>query len=63
MRLLTLPLTVLTLGLFALVVNAVMLLLTSALDASYKVDGFVPALLASVLISIVSTVLNWFIKD
>jgi putative membrane protein len=62
-RLLTLPLTVLTLGLFALVVNALMLLLTSALDTSYSVDGFVPALLASLLISVVSTVLNWFIKD
>ena len=62
-RLLTLPLTVLTLGLFAVVVNTVMLLLTSALDASYSIDGFIPALLASVLISIVSTILNWFVKD
>jgi putative membrane protein len=62
-RLLTLPLTVVTLGLFALVVNALMLLLTSVLDTSYSIDGFIPALLASILISIVSTVLNWFIKD
>jgi putative membrane protein len=62
-RLLTLPLTMLTLGLFALVVNALMLLLTSALDTNYSVDGFIPALLASILISVVSTVLNWFIKD
>jgi putative membrane protein len=61
--LLTLPLTVVTLGLFALVVNALMLLLTSAIAGSYSVDGFLPALLASILISIVSTVLNWFIKD
>ena len=62
-RLLTLPLTLLTLGLFALVVNALMLLLTSALDSSYGVDGFIPALLASIFISVVSTVLNWFIRD
>jgi putative membrane protein len=61
--LLTLPLTVVTLGLFALVINALMLLLTSALDTSYSIDGFIPALLASILISIVSTLLNWFIKD
>jgi putative membrane protein len=61
-NLLTLPLTVLTLGLFALVVNALMLLLTSWLVGTYTVDGFIPALLASLLISIVSTVLNWFIK-
>lgn len=59
--LLTLPVTVITLGLFALVINALMLLLTSALVGDYHVDGFIPALLASILISIVSTVLNWFI--
>ena len=59
--LLTLPLSVLTLGLFALVVNALMLLLTSAVAGSYSVDGLWPALLASILISVVSTVLNWFL--
>ena len=59
--LLTLPVTVITLGLFALVINALMLLLTSALVGDYHVDGFVTALLASLLISMSSTVLNWFI--
>jgi putative membrane protein len=62
-KLFTLPLTVVTLGLFALVINAAMLLLTSALASSYSIDGLIPALLASILISVVSTVLNWFIKD
>ncbi len=57
--LLTLPLTILTLGLFALIINALMLLLTSALVPSYQVDGFFPALLGSIAISILSTVLNW----
>jgi putative membrane protein len=59
--LLTLPLTVITLGLFALVVNALMLLLASALSGSYNVDGFLPALIASIVISIISTILNWFL--
>jgi putative membrane protein len=55
---LTLPLTILTLGLFALVVNALMLMLTSAFSASYAVDGFWSALLGSIVISILSVVLN-----
>src|SRR4051794_10933985 len=51
-KLLTFPITLLTLGLFALVINALMLLLTSALSPNYSVDGFFPALLGSILISL-----------
>ena len=60
--LLTLPLTILTLGLFALVVNALMLMLTSALAPNYHVDGFLPALLGSIVISILSMFINRFVK-
>jgi putative membrane protein len=59
--LLTLPLTLLTLGLFALVVNALMLVLTDQFVSGYSVDGLWPALLGGIVISIVSTILNWFI--
>ncbi len=52
--LLTLPLTVLTLGLFLLVVNALMLLLVSALVTGFAVDSFTTAFLASIFISVVS---------
>lgn len=52
--LLSLPLLVLTLGLFTLVVNALMLMLTAALVNALTVDGFVAALLGSILISIIS---------
>jgi len=59
---LALPLTILTLGLFALVVNALLLLLTSWLtrftDWGLYVDGFWWALLAALVISIVSGILN-----
>jgi putative membrane protein len=60
--LLTLPLTILTLGLFALVVNALMLMLTSAVSPSYTVDGFLPALLGSIVISILSAILNHLVR-
>jgi putative membrane protein len=54
----TCPLIVLTLGLFILVINAAMLLLTAwladAVDVGFTVDGFGTALLGAVIISIVS---------
>lgn len=66
-KLLTLPISVVTLGLFSLVINALMLMLTGWLTKSLVIEGalfgFIPALLGSIIISIVSTVLNWFLKD
>jgi putative membrane protein len=56
--LLTLPLTVLTFGLFLLVINALMLLLVSALVRGFKVSGFWTALFASIFISILSFVIG-----
>lgn len=52
--LLSFPVVVLTLGLFTVVVNALMLMLTAALVDALQVDGFWPALLGSILISVVS---------
>jgi len=59
--LLTLPVTVLTLGLFLLVINGLMLLLVAALVPGFRVNGFWGAVLGSVLISIVSWMLSWFL--
>lgn len=61
-RLLSLPLYVITLGLFILVVNALMLLLTSwladLLDVPFHVDGFWTAVLGGLVISFVSWILS-----
>jgi putative membrane protein len=58
----TLPLTIVTLGLFMFVVNALMLLLTSAIarafDLGFRVDGFGAALLGALVISVVSFILG-----
>ena len=55
----SLPLTLITLGLFLFVINAVMLLIVSAIPfTGFQVDGFVPALLGSILISIVGFVVS-----
>lgn len=56
--LLTLPLTILTLGLFLLVINGLMLWLVAALVGGFHVNGFWGAFFGSLLISLVSWVLN-----
>jgi putative membrane protein len=53
---LTLPLTLLTLGLFLLVINAAMLWLTSVFLHGFQVHGFFAALLGSIVVSLVSWV-------
>jgi putative membrane protein len=58
LKLLTAPLTVLTLGLFAIVVNAVLLALTAWLLDRLSVDNALTAVVATLLISLFSTVLS-----
>jgi len=66
-KLLTLPLIILTLGIFALVVNGLMLWLTSSLSESlglgFRVSGFWAAFFGSLVVSIVSTLLWMFDSD
>jgi putative membrane protein len=56
--LLTLPLTIVTLGLFLFVVNAVMLMLAAALVDGFKVRGCGSALVGSVLLSVLNLVVG-----
>lgn len=63
--LLSLPVLIVTLGLFLLVVNAALLLLTSTisdtLTLGFHVEGFVPALLGGLVVSVVSLALSMFV--
>jgi putative membrane protein len=63
LRILTLPLTVLTLGLFALLVNAALLGITAWLSDDLDVDGFWAALFGALLISLISAILNFILRD
>lgn len=56
--LLTLPVNILTLGLFTFVINALIILLVSNLVSGFKVDGFWWALLFSIILSIVNSFLH-----
>lgn len=69
-KLLSLPLTVITLGLFTFVINALMLLLTAwlagdflSLEGDGLIDRLLTALIASIIISLVSTALSWILHD
>ncbi len=55
------PLTVITLGLFLLVINAFLLILASMLAPGFRVRGFLNALIGALLLTILTTVLRWLV--
>lgn len=55
---LTLPITIITFGLFTFVLNALMFWLAASFLDGFAVAGFLPALVGSLIVSAVSTVLN-----
>lgn len=59
--LLTLPLTVLTFGIFLLVINALMLMLVAALVKGFKISGFWTAFFAAIFISVFSFLVDWMV--
>ena len=58
LKILTLPLTLLTLGLFWLIINALMLQLAAAIVPGFYVAGFWPAFFGAIILSLVSMVLR-----
>lgn len=68
LKLVTLPLNCLTLGLFSLVINALMLMLAASFEYGFTLEGtgfqkFLTALVASLLISFINGVLGTFLPD
>ena len=61
LKILTFPLTLATLGLFWLVINALMLELASALVPGFQVHGFMAAFLGAILLSLVNMMLKWLV--
>lgn len=58
---LTLPINILTLGLFLFVINAVCILLVSSVVSGFRIDGFLWALLFGIILSLVNSALHSFI--
>jgi len=59
----TIPITVLTLGLFLLVINALMIMLVDALIPGFKVDGFWWALAFSLILSLINGLFGGLVED
>lgn len=59
--LLTLPLTIVTLGLFLLVLNAAMFGLVAAMLDDFSVAGFWSGMFGALIVSITSTIVSWYI--
>lgn len=57
---LTLPINILTLGLFTFVINALLILLASSVIKGFEINGFWTAFLFSIVLSFISYVLNTF---
>jgi putative membrane protein len=60
-KLLTFPLILLTFGLFTFVINALLLKLAALFTPGFRVRGFVPALVGSLLLTFVTFVLRWVV--
>jgi len=59
----TLPLTIMTLGLSVLILNGLLLWLTSALVPGFQVAGFWAAMIGTLLLTIISGLMNAFVRD
>lgn len=62
LRLIAIPITFLTLGLFGWIINGLMLWLVSWLVPGFHVAGFVAAVLGSVILAIISGVMHWMVR-
>lgn len=61
LKIITFPLTLITLGLFWFVINALMLELASAVVPGFRVRGFGAAFIGAILLSIVNLLLKWLV--
>ncbi|MGA2422793.1 MAG: phage holin family protein [Terriglobales bacterium] len=61
LKIITFPLTLLTLGLFWFVINALMLELAASFVRGFQVRNFVAAFLGAILLSVVSSLLQWLV--
>lgn len=61
---LTLPITIFSLGLFLFVINAITLMIAQAImDSSFVIDGFGTAIFAAIILSLINLILNKLVKD
>jgi putative membrane protein len=62
LKILTFPLTILTLGIFLLVINALMLMLAGALTPGFRVDGFGAAFVGAIILALLHMLIRWILE-
>jgi putative membrane protein len=60
LKLISFPITILTLGLFLLVINVILVYVVAHFIKGFRVEGFIPPLIFSFALSFLSSVLGWF---
>ena len=63
LKVLTFPLTIVSLGIFWVVINALMLELAAAFVPGFRIHGFVPAFLGAIALSIVNLLRRWITRE
>lgn len=63
LKIVTFPLSILTLGIFLLVINGLMILLASAVVPGFRVEGFAPAFWGAIVLALLGMVIRAIVKD
>jgi putative membrane protein len=63
LKIVTFPISILTLGVFLLVINGLMILLASSIVPGFHVSGFVPAFWGAVVLALLGMVIRAIVKD
>jgi putative membrane protein len=63
LKVLTFPLTILTLGLFLIVINAIMLKMAASITPGFAVLNWTAAFIGAILLSLISSFLHWLVRD
>jgi putative membrane protein len=61
-KIVTFPFTIITLGIFLLVINALMLMFAAAILPGFRVDGFGPAFWGALVLSVLNMLIRWMLK-
>jgi putative membrane protein len=63
LKILTFPLTILTMGFFLIVINAIMLKMAASVTPGFDVQSWKAALIGAICLTIISSILQWLLKD
>ena len=63
LKIITFPLSILTLGIFLLVINGLMILLASGIVRGFRVQGFLPAFLGAVVLALLGVIIRALAKE